>query len=309
MLVEEQKIFLFFNFVVNGLYNCILLMEKYILCESIANEILEDVKKKLENRSVKIALFSSSNPAFSSYERLIYKNAKRFKNLEIIKFSYDTDNKQSVGKIIEDISAVSKDGQIHAIFLESFIQKFLREYNVNFYEYMSYEKDLEAIHPANMGRIFLGEKEHLPPTVSAVLKIISMVKKDLKGLNVVIVNHSEIIGKPLAVALLQSKTNAPTVTVCHIGTKDLQSETKRADILITAIGSPRYFNADFIKDGAIVIDVGYTKLGENFYGDVDIKNVYDKVSLITPVPGGVGLLTISYFFYNIVCCLKKQGVV
>ncbi len=283
-------------------------MGKYILCEEVADSILNQSKEKLDNKNVKVSLFTSSNPNFSSYEKLIYKNAKRFKNLEIVKFSYDTDNKQNVGKIIEDISAVNKNNQVHAIFLESLIQKFLRDFNVNFYEYMSYEKDLEAIHPVNLGRIFLGENDHLPPPVSAVLKIISMIKVDLKGLNIVIVNHSEVIGKPLAIALLQSKTNAPTVTICHIGTNNLQQETKKADILITAIGRPNFFNADFVKDGAIVIDVGFTKLGENFYGDVNVKSVYDKVSLITPVPGGVGLLTLAYFFYNITCCLKKQGV-
>lgn len=283
-------------------------MGKYILCEEIANAIFNQVEEKLTNKSIQVALFTSSNPSFSSYEKLIYKNAKRFKNLEMIKFSYDIENKQCVGKIIEDISSVNKNNRVQAIFLESFIQKFLRDSNVDFYEYIPYEKDLEAIHPLNMGKIFLGEKEHLPPTVSAVLKIISLTKDNLKGLNIVIVNHSEIIGKPLAMALLQSKTDAPTVTVCHIATKDLQNETRKADILITAIGNPNFITADFVKEGAIVIDIGFTKLGENFYGDVDVKSVYDKVSLLTPVPGGVGLLTIAYFFYNITCCLKKQGI-
>jgi methylenetetrahydrofolate dehydrogenase (NADP+)/methenyltetrahydrofolate cyclohydrolase len=134
------------------------------------------------------------------------------------------------------------------------------------------------------------------------------VKEDLKGEKVVIVNHSEVVGKPLAMVLLQSKTNAPTVCICHIATKDLAAQTSQADFLITAIGKANFFTAEYIKEGAIVIDVGINSVNGKIYGDVDLKSVYDKVSLITPVPGGVGELTLAYFFYNITLCLKKQGM-
>ncbi len=285
-------------------------MGKFLFCEDEANIILSEVERefnKLGESTIKMCIFCSQNPAFSSYEKQIYKKAGRFKNLEIVKFKYDLKNNPSADRIIEDISYVGKDDNCVAIFLESFLQKFLRDLNIDFYNYLPYTKDLEAIHPYNLGRIFLGENEHLPPTVSAILRIIGMIEKDLKGKKVVIVNHSEIIGKPLALALLQSKTNAPTVTICHIGTANLQEETRKGDFLITAIGVPKFFNAYYIKEGAVVIDVGFTKLGTQVFGDVDVESIMDKASLITPVPKGVGMLTLTYFFYNILCCLKKQG--
>ncbi|MFN7182241.1 MAG: hypothetical protein ACK4NF_06155 [Planctomycetota bacterium] len=285
-------------------------MGKVFFCEDEANTIFAEVEnefKKLKDGSVKVAIFSSANPHFLSYEKQIYKNALRFKNIKLEKFIYDIERPGCKDRIIDDISLAGEKEEYSAIFIESYIQKYLKNSGVVIDEYLPPSKDLEAIHPYNLGNIFIEEKQHLPPAVSAILRVMSRIKDDLKGMKVVIVNHSEIIGKPLAIALLQSKTNAPTVTVCHIATANLPDETRKGDFLITAIGSPNFFTADYVKEGAVVIDVGFTKIGSQIFGDVDLKSVINKVSWITPVPGGIGLLTLSYFFYNIICCLKKQG--
>ncbi len=156
-------------------------------------------------------------------------------------------------------------------------------------------KDVDGLHPLNLGLLFSDKPHFVPSTPLAVMKIIEEYSIPLKGKNVTIVGRSMAVGKPLY-ALMLSK-NA-TVTTCHSKTTDLTHHTHQADVLVVSVGKPRLITKEMVKEGAVVIDVGINVTDEGLVGDVDYKNIYDKVSWITPVPGGVGPLTVSMILYN-----------
>jgi len=175
-------------------------------------------------------------------------------------------------------------------------------------------KDVEGIHPANLGKVVFGEIELCPCTAQGVYQLIKSTNVELKGKEVVMVGHSDIVGKPLALLLLN---DLATVTVCHIGTRDLASHTRNADIIIVAVGKPNLITADMVKDGVMVFDVGINRIplkDENgnpilnekgkprkkIVGDVDFDKVKEKASFITPVPGGVGPMTTAMLLNHVV---------
>ncbi|MHC4221549.1 MAG: bifunctional 5,10-methylenetetrahydrofolate dehydrogenase/5,10-methenyltetrahydrofolate cyclohydrolase, partial [Planctomycetota bacterium] len=176
-------------------------------------------------------------------------------------------------------------------------------------------KDVDGFHPMNVGKMVVGEKAFLPCTPHGVVQLLVRSGVKLEGANVVIVGRSNIVGKPLANMLIQKNDmgNA-TVTVCHTRTKDLPGFTKQADIVIAAAGRPNTVTADMIKEGAAVIDVGVNRVedatrerGYRLVGDVDFNAVKEKASLITPVPGGVGPMTITMLLYNTVESAKRAA--
>ncbi|MCK4904969.1 bifunctional 5,10-methylenetetrahydrofolate dehydrogenase/5,10-methenyltetrahydrofolate cyclohydrolase [bacterium] len=166
-------------------------------------------------------------------------------------------------------------------------------------------KDVEGIHPFNIGKLVYGETVIAPCTALAVMELLKSTNVCLKGKEVVIVGHSEIIGKPLTLLLLQSRLESPTPTVCHIATKDLAFHTKRADILIVAVGKAGLITGDMIKEGAIVIDVGINRVDGKIVGDVVFEEAVKKASFITPVPGGVGPVTTAMLLKNTIACLAN----
>lgn len=185
------------------------------------------------------------------------------------------------------------------------------------------QKDVEGIHPANIGLLVYGRHIVAPCTALGAIELLKSSGVDLKGKETVVIGHSEIVGKPVMLLLLQSLLEAPTVTVCHIATKDLTFHTKRAEILIVAAGKAGLIKADMIKDGAIVIDIGINRvpiLDENgqpvlddkgkkkmkTVGDVEFDKAKDKCSFISPVPGGVGPLTVAMLLKNIITCAEWQ---
>lgn len=169
-------------------------------------------------------------------------------------------------------------------------------------------KDVDGFHPVNVGKMMIGEKAFLPCTPHGVIQLLIRSGVTIEGAEVVIVGRSNLVGKPLANMLIQKKPNAnATVTICHTRTRDLSTHTKRADILIAAAGRPNTITADMVKDRAVVIDVGVNRVddatkkrGYRLVGDVDFEAVRQKASLITPVPGGVGPMTITMLLYNTV---------
>ncbi len=169
-------------------------------------------------------------------------------------------------------------------------------------------KDVDGFHPINVGKMMIGEKSFLPCTPHGIVQLLIRSGVTIEGAEVVIVGRSNLVGKPLANMLIQKKPNAnATVTVCHTRTKDLASHTKRADILIAAAGRPNTITAEMVKKGVVVIDVGVNRIedktkkrGYRLVGDVDFGTVKEKASLITPVPGGVGPMTITMLLYNTV---------
>jgi len=176
-------------------------------------------------------------------------------------------------------------------------------------------KDVDGFHPVNVGKMVVGEKAFLPCTPHGIVQLLIRNGVKIEGAEVVIVGRSNLVGKPLANMLIQKKPNAnATVTVCHTRTKNLSSHTNRADILIAAAGRPNTITADMVKDGAVVIDVGVNRVedstkkrGYRLVGDVDFEAVKEKASLITPVPGGVGPMTITMLLYNTVESARRAA--
>lgn len=185
------------------------------------------------------------------------------------------------------------------------------------------EKDVEGMHPSNFGRLFYGQAVVSPCTAKAAVTLLKSIDVPLKGLEVVMVGHSEIVGKPIAVMLLESLRESPTVTVCHIATKDLAFHTKRADVVIVAAGKPNLIRADMVKEGVILIDIGINRVPvldqngnpilnekgkpkQKTVGDADFEGIVQKASYITPVPGGVGPMTVVMLLKNTVEAAKAN---
>lgn len=167
------------------------------------------------------------------------------------------------------------------------------------------DKDVDAFHPVNVGKIMIGDYDFLPCTPAGIMEMLRYENIDVCGKNCVVIGRSNIVGKPMAMLLLHQNG---TVTICHSKTQNLKEITRRADILVAAVGKAKFVTADMVKPGAVVIDVGMNR-NENgkLCGDVDFENVKEIASKITPVPGGVGLMTVAMLMQNTVTAAKRQG--
>ena len=166
------------------------------------------------------------------------------------------------------------------------------------------EKDVDAFHPANVGRIMIGDFDFVPCTPAGIMEMLAYENINPEGKNCVVIGRSNIVGKPMAMLLLHKNG---TVTVCHSRTQNLKEICSKADILVAAVGKAKFVTADMVKDGAVVIDVGMKRVDGKLYGDVDYDGVAKKASAITPVPGGVGPMTIAMLMQNTLTAAKKQN--
>ena len=209
-------------------------------------------------------------------------------------------------ELLARIDALNKDPSIHGFLVQLPLPKHIDEDKV--IEAIDPSKDVDGFHPVNVGRMLIGKPGFLPATPAGVQQMLVRSGVETAGKHVVIVGRSNIVGKPMAALMVQRGFGADsTVTVVHSKTRGLPSITRQADILIVAIGKPRFVTADMVKEGAVVIDVGTNRIddpthpkGSRLVGDVDFDNVKDKVSAITPVPGGVGPMTICMLMANAV---------
>ena len=197
-------------------------------------------------------------------------------------------------ELLLKIEELKNNEKIHGILVQLPLPKHLDEKAV--IDAIPPEKDVDAFHPVNTGKIMIGDYNFLPCTPAGVMKMLEYEKIDVSGKECVVIGRSNIVGKPMAMLLLHANG---TVTVCHSRTKDLAEVTRRADILVVAIGKANFVTADMVKEGAVVIDVGMNRNAEGkLCGDVDFENVKEKASAITPVPGGVGVMTITMLLEN-----------
>ena len=230
---------------------------------------------------------------------------------------YSDDNRLPADSSQEDLIALvekmNNDPKINGILVQLPLPKGLNEAEVLLT--IDPDKDVDGFHPMNVGKMVVGEKAFLPCTPHGVIQLLLRSDVKIEGANVVIVGRSNIVGKPLMNMLIQknAKGNA-TVTVCHTRTKDLSHHTRQADIVIAAAGRPNTITADIVKEGVVVIDVGVNRVedatkkkGYRLVGDVDFEAVKEKASLITPVPGGVGPMTITMLLYNTVESAKRAA--
>jgi len=223
---------------------------------------------------------------------------------------YSDDNRVDAGitqqELLEMIEDKNNDPKINGILVQLPLPEHIDETAVLLA--ISPEKDVDGFHPINIGKMVAGKKSFLPCTPHGVVQMLLHSDVTLEGADVVIVGRSNIVGKPLANMLIQkAPTGNATVTVCHTRTKKLSEHTHRADIVIAAAGKPNTVTADMIKSGTVVIDVGVNRIddtsrerGYRLVGDVDFEKVKEKASMITPVPGGVGPMTITMLLYNTV---------
>jgi methylenetetrahydrofolate dehydrogenase (NADP+)/methenyltetrahydrofolate cyclohydrolase len=212
----------------------------------------------------------------------------------------ETEEKILLDKIVE----LNNDPKFHGILVQLPLPKHIDEKKV--INTISPEKDVDGFHPVNVGKLMIGEDAFLPCTPHGVQQMLMRSGNDPSGKHVVVVGRSNIVGKPMTNILLQKKDGAnATVTICHTGTPDISKFTKEADIVIAAAGRPKTVTADMVKDGVVVIDVGVnrvdapdTKRGFKLVGDVDFENVKEKAKAISPVPGGVGPMTVTMLLVN-----------
>lgn len=206
-------------------------------------------------------------------------------------------------ELLLKIDELNSDPEISGILVQLPLPRHISEESV--INRVSPEKDVDAFHPENVGKIMIGNYDFLPCTPAGIMTLLSEYKVDIAGKNCVVIGRSNIVGKPMMHLLLEKNG---TVTVCHSKTENLSEITRRADILVVAVGRPRFVTADMVKPGAVVIDVGINRLSDGILvGDVDFDGVSEIASKITPVPGGVGPMTITTLLKNSLVAANLQA--
>jgi len=279
----------------------------------IAKQIREELKREIAELKDKhnivpglVTVLVGADPASQVY---VGQKEKTSKELGIYSERYDLPPETTEEELLTLIDKLNKDPKIHGILVQLPLPKHLNEEEILYT--IDPKKDVDGFHPVNVGKLMIGEPDYLPCTPYGIQQLLIRSGVKIEGAEVVIVGRSNIVGKPIANILLQKKEGAnATVTVCHTQTKDIASHTKRADILIVAAGKPKAITADMVKEGVVVIDVGVNEIGKTaegkriLVGDVDFDAVKEKAKAITPVPGGVGPMTITMLMLNTVKAAK-----
>lgn len=267
--------------------------------ERVKNQI-EELKEKNGVQAGLAVVLVGEDPASKVYVR----NKKlACEATGIRSFEYYLPEETTQQQLLDLIDTLNQDKAVNGILVQMPLPKHIDEMTITCA--IDPLKDVDAFHPENVGRIMMGIPEFLPCTPAGVMELIKSVGIEVSGKNCVVIGRSNIVGKPQAMLLL--KENG-TVTICHSRTKNLSEVTKQADILVVAIGKAKFVTADMVKPGAVVIDVGMDR-DENgkLCGDVDFENVKEKCSAITPVPGGVGPMTIAVLMKNTLKACKIQN--
>ena len=220
--------------------------------------------------------------------------------LGIRSWQYTLPETTGQAELLALIDRLNRDPQVHGILVQSPLPAHIDEALVT--NFIRPEKDVDAFHPFNVGRIVLGDYAYLPCTPAGIMEILRSYRIDPAGKHCVVVGRSHIVGRPMSMLLLHANA---TVTICHSHTRDLGAITRQAEILVAAVGRERFITADMVRDGAVVIDVGMNRdASGKLCGDVDFDAVREKASYITPVPGGVGPMTITMLMKNTVTAAK-----
>ena len=286
-----------------------LLLGKKVARQIYAKQLEEVSNLKLKNIVPKLAvLLVGDNSASEIY---VKSKTKIFKKYNCLSKTYKLQKDSTTSEIVELINKLNSQKDVHGILVQLPLPKDIDESFV--LNSIDPRKDVDGFHPFNLGLLMSGSPSFIPCTPLGIIKMLEFYKIRTHGKNVVIVGRSNIVGKPIAMLLAQKfKIGNSTVTICHSATKNLRSYTIQADILIVAIGSPNFINSTMVKDRAVIIDVGINRVddeisakGYKIIGDVDFNSVIKKVDKITPVPGGVGPMTISMLLYNTVSSARK----
>ena len=280
--------------------------------------VSQDVYNSLKSRIDKLkssggipglaAVVVGDNPASHVY---IKSKTNQFAKLDLYSESFKMPDDTSERDVLSLIDDLNNDERFHGILVQMPLPEQLNETAI--IEAVNPLKDVDGFHPENLGRLTAGHPRFIPCTPKGIMRILEYYKIDPSGKHVVVLGRSNIVGRPVSIltSFKKSFSNA-TTTICHSGTKDIPYYSQQADILIAAIGVSEFVKADHIKDGAVIIDVGISRIeddsekGYKLVGDVDFDSVKDKASAITPVPGGVGPMTIAMLVENTVEAAKRS---
>ena len=272
--------------------------------KAIAKEIRQELKLEVEELKKDkgitpglAVILVGDDPASQSYVRGKERAAGDVGIYsELHRMPEDTDQKELIDKVQE----LNNDPKIHGILCQLPLPGHLDESDV--INTIRPEKDVDGFHPISVGNMHIGEECFLPCTPAGIIELLDRTGVEISGKDAVVVGRSNIVGKPVSMLLLGRHA---TVTICHSRTRDLAAKTAAADILVAAVGRPKMITADMVKDGAVVIDVGVNRVDKKLVGDVDFDAVKEKVSAITPVPGGVGPMTITMLLKNTIEAAKR----
>jgi len=279
----------------------------------IAKQIREELKQEIAELKEKhnlvpglATVLVGEDPASQVY---VGQKEKTSLALGIYSERHDLPADTSEEELLSLVDKLNKDPKIHGILVQLPLPKHINEVTVLYA--ISPKKDVDGFHPINLGKLMIGEPDYLPCTPHGIQQLLVRSGVETSGAEVVIIGRSNIVGKPIANILLQKKEGAnATVTICHTRSRDISAHTKKADIIIVAAGKPKALTADMVKDGVVVIDVGVNRIGKTadgkaiLVGDVDFDAVKEKAKAITPVPGGVGPMTITMLMLNTVKAAK-----
>ena len=266
---------------------------KIIDGNKIAKSILEDIKNKVKNMKEKPGLalvMVGSNPASEVYVNFKEKDSKE---AGFYCERYNLDEKTSEMDLISLLNQLNNNSKIHGVLVQLPLPKQIDEKLIT--DSILPKKDVDGFTTVNLGSLMSEKTILAPATAIAVIHLIESTGTKIEGKNAVVVGRSNIVGKPVAMMLLEKNA---TVTVCHSKTKNMQEYTKKADILIVAVGKPNLIKKEMVKEGAVVIDVGINRMGNKLIGDVDFESVKEVAGFITPVPGGVGPMTRAMLMEN-----------
>ena len=289
---------------------------KIISGKEIAQQIREELKKEVEDMKQAsgvvpglVTILVGENPASVSYVTAKQRTAHEL-GFHSIQDSQPEDISEE--ELLSLIDKYNNDPEIDGILVQLPLPKHIDESKILYA--INPDKDVDGFHPVNVGKMVIGEPCFLPCTPHGILEMLIRSGVETSGAEVVVVGRSNIVGKPIANLMLQKRDGGnATVTICHTRTKDMAFHTRRADILIVAAGRPKVITADMVKDGVVVIDVGVNRIGKTpegkavLCGDVDFDAVKEKASAITPVPGGVGPMTITMLMKNTVQAAKTRA--
>ena len=285
---------------------------KVIDGKAVAADIRAQVAKRVEALKAKgvmpalSVILVGDNPASVSY---VTGKQKALAEAGMVDKSIHLPESTSEQELLDLIAKLNADPSVHGILVQLPLPKHINEEKVTLA--IDPKKDVDGFHPVNMGNLLIGRKGFLPCTPHGVLILLERAGVQTNGARVAVIGRSNIVGKPMALLLSRKEYNS-TVTLCHTGTKDLAAITREADIIIAAAGRPNTVTADMVKEGAVVIDVGVNRVpdaskksGFRLAGDVDYEAIKQKASVITPVPGGVGPMTIALLMQNTIEAAKN----
>ena len=270
---------------------------------AVKQEVADEAARLRDEKGLKVGLavvIVGSDPASRVY---VNNKKKACEAVGFQSFEYALDENTTQEQLLDLVNVLNRDDRVNGILVQLPLPKHIDEKAI--INAISPDKDVDAFHPINVGKIMIGEYSFLPCTPAGVMRLIESTGTDITGKQCVVIGRSNIVGKPQAMLLLQKNG---TVTICHSKTKNLKEVCLGADILVVAIGRANFVTGDMIKEGAVVIDVGMNRLDNGkLCGDVEFESAEKKASFITPVPGGVGPMTIAMLMKNTLTAAKQQA--